>query len=95
METILFIIVLILIVALILAIAMFAGYKLHENIKKQGLTMIWARVFIPLIALLTISYLIYCFVGMIASDEIKKANGNVCKGYKYGIKICSGDINAE
>lgn len=47
------------------------------------------------IKLLLIIWIIYSFIGIIASSEYVKPNGNVCRGYKYGWKICGGDINAE
>lgn len=51
----------------------------------------WSRVIGTLIVL----HLIYSFIGIIISPYYTKPNGNVCKGWSYGINVCSGDINAE
>ena len=48
-----------------------------------------------IIGTILIVYLIYSFIGIIVSPEYTKPNGNVCKGFNYGINVCSGDIDAE
>lgn len=65
--------------------------KIHNYLKANNLKMKWKNVFIALL----IGWLLYSFVGIIFEPQYTKDNGNTCKGYKYGIKICSGDINAE
>lgn len=49
-----------------------------------------------LLAVIVLSlWLVYSAVGMFIGPRYTKDNGNVCQGFKYGIHICSGDINAE
>ncbi len=48
-----------------------------------------------IIGIILIAHLIYSFIGIIVSPVYTKPNGNVCKGFNFGINICSGDINAE
>lgn len=69
--------------------------SIHHYLKANHLRMNWKNLFIALGILVLILYLIYSFIGMTFGPEYTKSNGNVCKGYKYGIKICTGDINAE
>lgn len=40
-------------------------------------------------------YVTYSVVGIATGPIKQKANGNYCRGYNYGIKVCWGDINAE
>ena len=40
-------------------------------------------------------WFIYSAIGIFIGSSYTKDNGNVCQGFKYGIHICSGDINAE
>ncbi len=63
---------------------------LVKYLDHKGLKLDWSRIFI----LIVIIYLIYSFIGIIVSPLYKR-NGNVCKGFNYGIQICGGDINAE
>lgn len=42
-----------------------------------------------------IIYFAYSFIGVIFGTEYTKSNGNVCKGFPYGLQVCSGDINAD
>lgn len=65
--------------------------SIRSYLKVNHLKMEWKNVILALV----IIHLIYSFVGIIFAPEYTKPNGNVCKGYKYGWKICSGDINAE
>lgn len=65
--------------------------RLQKCLKRKGLRIDWKNIVIFLV----IIYLIYSFIGIIVSPEYTKQNGNVCKGFDYGIQICSGDINAE
>lgn len=65
--------------------------SVRAYLKANHLKMKWGNVILALI----IVWLIYSFLGMTFAPEYTKPNGNVCKGYKYGLKICSGDINAE
>ena len=65
--------------------------RLKKYLKRKGLRIDWKNIVIFLV----IIYLIYSFIGIIVSPEYTKQNGNVCKGFDYGIQICSGDINAE
>lgn len=45
--------------------------------------------------LLIAAFLVISFIGMITCKPYTKENGNVCKGYKYAMQICSGDIDLE
>lgn len=68
---------------------------IQHYLKANHLVMNWKNLFIALVILLLTVYLIYSFIGIAFGPKYTKSNGNVCKGYKYGIKVCSGDINAE
>lgn len=52
------------------------------------------RVERVIIAILVV-YFIYSFIGVIFGTEYTKSNGNTCKGFPYGLQVCSGDINAD
>ena len=64
---------------------------LKKYLDKNHLQLNWGRIFVALI----IIHLIYSFIGIIVTPEYTKPNGNVCKGFNFGIQVCSGDINAE
>lgn len=64
---------------------------LQKYLKKKGLKINWGNI----AKVLLVIYLIYSFIGILISPEYTKPNGNVCKGFNYGIQVCSGDINAE
>lgn len=64
---------------------------LDEYLKKNNLKIDWKNIVI----IIVVGYLVYSFIGIIVSPSYKKPNGNECKGFNYGIQICTGDINAE
>lgn len=64
-------------------------------VRVNHLHMKWKNLFIGLTIIAVVAHLVYSFIGIATQPEYTKPNGNVCKGYKYGWKICSGDINAE
>lgn len=72
---------------IILVAALIVGSILYINRKNLD----YRKILLTII----IIWLIYSFIGIISLNEYKKSNGNVCHGYKYGLKICGGDINAE
>lgn len=41
------------------------------------------------------AWIIYSIIGIAFGQEKTKGNGNVCKGYNYGFKVCRGDINKD
>ncbi len=55
----------------------------------------WKIVTSIAVFLVLFVYWIYSFLGVTFGPINQKENGNYCKGYTYGIKICWGDINAE
>lgn len=55
----------------------------------------WIKLIIAIVVLIVVIYLIYNIIGIVIGPTVTNDNGNTCKGYKYGLKICSGDINAE
>lgn len=69
--------------------------KINNYLITNHLKLEWKNLFIALAVFSLIIHLIYSFIGMAVGPTYQKANGNVCKGYKYGWKVCSGDINAE
>jgi uncharacterized protein YneF (UPF0154 family) len=69
--------------------------SIQYYLKTNHLKLKWKNLFIALGCLIIIAYLIYSFIGMVIAPKYTKSNGNVCKGFKYGIQVCSGDINAE
>lgn len=69
--------------------------SVQHYLKTNHLKLKWKNLFIALGCLIIIAHLVYSFIGILAAPEYTKPNGNVCKGYKYGWKVCSGDINAE
>lgn len=40
-------------------------------------------------------WLIYSVAGIFIGPKYIKDNGNTCQGFKYGFRICTGNINAE
>lgn len=69
--------------------------SIQHYLKTNHLKLKWKNLFIALGCLIIIVHLVYSFIGILTEPEYTKTNGNVCKGYKYGWKVCSGDINAE
>lgn len=69
--------------------------SINGYLKINHLKLKWKNIFIALGCLIIIAYLIYSTIGIFVSPEYTRPNGNVCKGFKYGLKVCSGDINAE
>ena len=48
-----------------------------------------------IVGLVLFAWIIYSIVGIVFGPEKTKENGNVCKGYNYGFKVCYGDINLD
>lgn len=69
--------------------------KIQNYLIKNHLMIRWNNILIAIFILTITGWLIYSFIGMTIGPEYTKTNGNVCKGYKYGMQICHGDINAE
>ena len=69
--------------------------KLRNYMIRNNLSLDWPWILSRLAIVLFIIYFIYSSIGIFVAPEYTKPNGNVCRGYKYGFKICSGDINAE
>lgn len=69
--------------------------RIENQLKKENRVINWRMVCSTLAAIGIVIWLIYSFIGMAVAPEYTKPNGNVCKGFKYGMQICSGDINAE
>lgn len=69
--------------------------RIKYYLEVNHLIMNWKKLFIALIIVCLILYLIYCLIGLIFGTSYTKPNGNVCRGYKYGIKVCTGNINIE
>lgn len=69
--------------------------SIQHYLKTNHLKLKWKNLFIAFGCLIIIVHLIYSTIGIFVGPEYTKSNGNVCKGYKYGWQICSGDINAE
>ena len=69
--------------------------KLRNYLIRNNLSLDWSWILSRLAIVLLIIYFIYSSIGIFAGPEYTKPNGNVCRGYKYGFQICSGDINAE
>lgn len=69
--------------------------SIQHYLEDNHLRMNWKNVFIAFGVILIVSWFIYSFVGMTFGPKYTKSNGNTCQGYKYGLKICWGDINAE
>lgn len=69
--------------------------SIQRYLKTNHLKLKWLNVFIALGCLIFIAHFIYSTIGIFTQPEYTKSNGNVCKGFKYGWKVCSGDINAE
>ena len=72
--------------------------KVRRYMKKNNLKFNWKWIRkvagITLIVIL-ITWIIYSIIGLIVADTYIKENGNICKGFPYGFKVCSGDINKE
>ncbi len=62
---------------------------------KKRLRVKWGNVAMLIAGILITTYMVVSIVGMFVSEPVTKPNGNVCRGYDYHLKICSGDINAE
>jgi len=69
--------------------------SIKHYLRRNHLKIRWNNVLIAIFVLVIVGWTVYSFIGMAVGPEYTKSNGNVCKGYKYGMKICSGDINAE
>lgn len=96
METILFTLVVISLLALVISVSMYAGAKFQKYLSEKHIRFRWDRLIGTAIVILIIIYGIYSMVGILTTPTYTKPNGNVCSvGYKYGFKICSGNINAE
>ena len=67
---------------------------LRRYMDKNNLVFNWDNIKRALFILFAI-WFIYSTIGVIFADTYVKDNGNVCKGFPYGFKICSGDINKE
>lgn len=65
--------------------------ELKEYLKKNHLQLDWNRI----LKFFMICYGLYSLLGIIISKKEISPSGNICKGFNYGINICSGDINAE
>lgn len=48
-----------------------------------------------IVILLLFLWIIYSLCGVFFGAEYTKSNGNTCKGFPYGLQVCSGDINAD
>ena len=48
-----------------------------------------------LVIVFLIIYFAYSFIGVMFGTEYTKSNGNTCKGFPYGLQVCSGDLNAD
>ncbi len=68
---------------------------IQHYLKDNNLRINWKNVLIALGVILIIVWLIYNFMSLTIGPEYTKSNGNICKGYRYGLKICWGDINVE
>lgn len=95
MENLLLTLVVISLIALIVAVLIYIGTRIQKILKERHLIFHWDKLFIGLISIVAVVYIIYSMVGMTIAPEYTKPNGNVCKGYKYGIQVCSGNINVE
>lgn len=72
--------------------------KLKNYLIRNNLSLDWPWILSRLafiLLILIIIHFIYSSIGIFIGPEYTKSTGNVCRGYKYGFKICSGDINAE
>lgn len=67
------------------------GSVITNYLKSRDINFKYKNIIISLI----IIWLVYSLIGIVTANEFKKKNGNVCQGYKYGLKICGGDVNAE
>lgn len=55
--------------------------------KKKVIRVKWKNICITLM----LAWIIYSFIGMIIGPELEKENDSICKGFKYGFKICVGN----
>lgn len=55
----------------------------------------WEATIGIVLFVLVLAYFIYSTVGISFGPIKQKENGNYCRGFDYGFKICWGDINAE
>lgn len=53
---------------------------------KKRIKIKWGNV----IGLIIVLYLVISFVGMFTSERSSIDKYTMCKGYKYGVKVCSG-----
>lgn len=95
MEKLLFTLVVICLIAIVITASTYYGAKFQRYLSEHHLKFHWDYLISALFSILIVIYIIYSMAGIITAPEYTKSNGNVCKGYKYGIQICSGDINAE
>lgn len=65
--------------------------KIKKYLKRNHLKLDLVNCYAFVITFVAIIYLTYSGVGIISSTH--NENGNICKGFNYGIQICSGDIN--
>lgn len=71
------------------------GFGIRSYLRKNHLKLNVKYIIKNTIIILVIFYYFYSLIGIIVSPYYAKSNGNICKGFKYGLKVCSGDINAE
>lgn len=81
----------ILIGIIILIILIFIILYIRNYLKRNDLKLNVKYI----IEIIIIAHLIYSFIGIVISPYYTKDNGNICKGFNYGINICSGDIDAK
>ena len=78
----------ILIVVIILGFLI--GYEIRVYLDHRSLKL-------PVGSITTVvlfAFVVYSIAG-IFTNEYTKVNGNICRGFPDGIKVCRGDINAE
>ena len=69
--------------------------NIRHYLSDNHLVINWRNVFIAIVMLVIIIWISYSIIGMIFGPVHVEASGNTYQGYKYGLKIGSGDINAE
>ena len=55
----------------------------------------WEIVGCIIAYIIAFAYMTYSVIGIGFGPIVKKENGNYCRGFDYGFKVCWGDINAE
>mgnify|MGYP006988882923 CR=1 FL=1 len=95
MEKLLFTLVVISLIALVITVSAYFGAKFQRYLSEHHLSFHWDYLISALIIILITIHTIYSMVGIITTPEYTKPNGNICKGYKYGWNVCSGNINLE